>query len=89
MLDRIGVRNDVPLLDVVSVQLGEAIAQTEVELADVLGHVINPASHQQVAKALFEELDLPILARTDSGAPSTREETLIQLKDMSPAVPLV
>jgi DNA polymerase-1 len=45
---------------------------------------INWNSPQQVAKLLFEKLKLPVIERTETGAPSTGENTLIALKNKHP-----
>lgn len=41
---------------------------------------INWDSHQQVGKVLYEQLKLPIKQRTPTGAPSTSEEAIVDLK---------
>jgi DNA polymerase-1 len=47
---------------------------------------INPGSPAQVGHLLFETLGLPVLEKTDSGAPSTGIETLELLRDRHEAV---
>lgn len=46
---------------------------------------INLNSPQQVGRLLFEQLDLPVLERTKTGAPSTREGVLLRLAKMHKA----
>lgn len=51
------------------------------EFVEVAGRDINPASYPQVRKLLYEDLGLPALDEhhTDSGDPSTDENTLLDL----------
>lgn len=87
--DRIGVRINVPYVDEVSAQLAAGLATLEEKIAELAGHSVNPSSPKQVANLLFEEQGLPILGRTDNGDPSTKEELLLQVKDLSDFVPLI
>lgn len=50
---------------------------------------VNWASSKQVGEFLYEDLGLPIIERTESGAPSTGEATLKQLVDKHPAVAII
>lgn len=61
-------------------------SKIERELVKMAGHEINWNSPTQIQKLLYEELKLPILERTESGAPSTSEATLMQLRDEHPIV---
>ena len=42
-------------------------------------HTFNPSSAQQVARVLFDMFNLPVLERTKTGAPSTKDEVLASL----------
>lgn len=64
-------------------------AKIEKELLRMAGHEVNWNSPAQIQKLLYEELKLPILERTESGAPSTSEATLMQLRDEHPIVELI
>jgi DNA polymerase-1 len=64
-------------------------AKIEEELLRMAGHEVNWNSPAQIQKLLYEELKLPILERTESGAPSTSEATLMQLRDKHPIVELI
>lgn len=89
-IDRQGVRINQPYLDELSRFLGDALERLRGELAVHADREdFNPSSHQQVGEMLYEKCGLPILGRTDSGAPSTREEILKQLEDGHDAVALV
>lgn len=86
-LDRQGVRINRPYLDELSSYLGTALERLHSELAGYADDPeFNPSSFPQVADLLYEKIGLPILGRTDSGAPSTREEVLKQLEEVHPAV---
>ena len=61
-------------------------ARIEKELLKMAGHEVNWNSPAQIQKLLYEELKLPILEKTESGAPSTSEATLMQLRDHHPIV---
>jgi DNA polymerase-1 len=87
-VDRQGVRINRPYLDELSTFLGDALEKLRIELAEYAEDPeFNPSSHKQVADLFFEKIGLPILGRTDAGAPSTREEILKQLEEAHPAVP--
>lgn len=58
----------------------------EKQLLKMAKHEVNWNSPAQIQKLLYEELNLPILERTTSGAPSTSEATLMQLRDEHPIV---
>ena len=51
------------------------------EIQEVAGQEFNPNSSQQVAKLLYDDLGLPVSKRTESGSPSTDEESLGYLLD--------
>ncbi len=89
-IDRIGVRINCSYLDELSGLLGSALDTMRVELASYAENdTLNPSSHKQMGELFYDTLGLPILARTNTGQPSTREDVLVQLKEMHPAVPLL
>lgn len=45
---------------------------------------INWQSTEQVGELLFDEMQLPVIERTDNGSPSTKEDVLKQLGEYSP-----
>jgi len=86
-MDRQGVRINRPYLDELSAFLGTALDRLRAQLAEYAERDdFNPSSHAQVGDLLFEKIGLPILGRTEAGAPSTREELLKQLEEAHPAV---
>lgn len=58
---------------------------------DITGHAVNPGSPVQLAELLFNKLQLPVVARTKSGAPSTSKGALAKLQRRAnhPAVSLL
>lgn len=64
-------------------------SKIEKQLLKLAGHEVNWNSPAQIQKLLYEELKLPILERTESGAPSTSEATLMQLRGEHPIVELI
>lgn len=50
---------------------------------------INWNSPRQVGRILFKKMKLPVIEKTPTGAPSTSEPALIQLKESHPIVPLL
>jgi DNA polymerase-1 len=75
-----GIRLDVPLLQRLSVEMGEQLQAIENEIYQLAGHPFNIGSLVQLRKVLFEELKLPVQGRTGvTGAASTDQETLEKL----------
>jgi uracil-DNA glycosylase family 4 len=56
----------------------------KLEIAPGIKRAVNWNSPQQVAQLLFGKLGLPVIEKTDGGAPSTGEATLVALKDKHP-----
>lgn len=50
---------------------------------------INWNSSQQVSKFLYEELNLPVLERTATGAPASGQDVLKRIQDQHPVIPLI
>lgn len=63
-----------------SEELKETIARiTEEEyqaMVDMVGHDFNPRSSKDLQKVMFEELEYPVIFRTDTGAPSAGKKAL-------------
>lgn len=58
----------------------------EKRLFEMAGHEVNWNSPAQIQKLLYGELGLPVIERTESGAPSTSEATMNQLRDKHPII---
>jgi DNA polymerase-1 len=79
-----GVRLDVSLLRRQSEDMARQMAEIEKEIYELAGHPFNIGSLVQLRQVLFEELKLPVQARTGiTGAPSTDQETLEKLAALS------
>lgn len=64
------------------------------KLADVVEELneykeINWSSDKQIADYLYNELELPVIEKTDAGAPSTSESTLKRLSKHHPVIDLI
>lgn len=80
-----GVSVDLPYLQQVSRELYEQLQRLDQEIADVAHGPINVNSPQQLARFLFEDLDLPGGRKTKSGY-STDASVLEGLRDQHPVV---
>ena len=80
-----GVSVDLPYLQQVSRELYEQLQRLDHEIADVAHGPINVNSPQQLARFLFEDLDLPGGRKTKSGY-STDANVLEGLRDQHPVV---
>ncbi|MBK1724457.1 DNA polymerase I [Thiocystis violacea] len=86
-MERTGVRIDSQLLAQQSQELAERILELEGQAYEVAGHRFNMGSPKQIAAIFFEELGLPVVAKTPKGAPSTSEDVLEQLAAQGHALP--
>jgi len=80
-----GVAIDLPYLQQVSRELYEQLQRLDQEIADVANGPINVNSPQQLARFLFEDLNLPGGRKTKSGY-STDANVLEGLRDQHPVV---
>jgi len=80
-----GVAIDLPYLQQVSRELYEQLQRLDQEIADVAHGPINVNSPQQLARFLFEDLNLPGGRKTKSGY-STDANVLEGLRDQHPVV---
>jgi len=84
-----GVGLDVPVLEALSVELGQRVEALEREIEEVAGYQLNINSPLQLQKLLFEDLGLATARRTRTGAVSTDSATLEALRDRHPVIDLV
>ncbi len=75
-----GVRIDPARLAELSARYGERLAKLEQEIEELAGHPLNIASPKQLAQVLFQELGLPVVKKTKTGA-STDADVLEQLAE--------
>ena len=78
-IERHGVLIDSDLLRQQSQQLAERLVALEQEAYALAGQPFNLGSPKQIGEILFGKLQLPVVKKTASGAPSTDEEVLEQL----------
>ena len=73
-----GIAIDVPVLQRLSVQYGQRMEALQNEIFELAGSPFNIDSPKQLSKVLFDDLELPIIKKTKTGA-STDVEVLTQL----------
>jgi DNA polymerase-1 len=74
-----GVMLDTEYLNDLSAQFKTRLAEIEQKAHALAGKEFNLDSPKQLAEILFETMELPVVAKTASGAPSTNEEVLSEL----------
>src|SRR5487761_2568647 len=78
-MERTGVLIDAALLEAQSRELGQKMMELEHKAYSEAGQPFNLNSPKQIGEIFFERLQLPVLKKTPSGAPSTDEEVLERL----------
>jgi DNA polymerase-1 len=78
-MERTGVLIDAVLLEAQSRELGQKMMELEYKAYREAGQPFNLNSPKQIGEIFFERLQLPVLKKTPSGAPSTDEEVLERL----------
>ncbi len=78
-----GIKVDTDLLAKLSHQFGEELKSLETEIYQLAGREFNIASPKQLAAILFDEIGLPVIKKTKSGA-STDVDVLEQLSEQHP-----
>lgn len=76
----IGWKIDRPYLGELSNDLSSKMDVLSYQLERLAGHYVSPSSSAQVADLLFGELGMQPIKITDSGAPSTKDDVLGDLK---------
>ncbi len=87
-MEMTGVALDVDELMQISTGMHERIQALEKEIQSLAGHPFNVSSTQQLGEVLFEELGLPVKAKTKTGY-STRASVLEELKELHPIIDLI
>ncbi|HEY6130487.1 MAG TPA: DNA polymerase I, partial [Halioglobus sp.] len=67
------------LLERQSAELGHRLQELEIDAYNLAGVKFNLGSPKQLGEILFEKLQLPVIKKTPTGAPSTAEEVLVEL----------
>jgi DNA polymerase-1 len=83
-MERHGVLIDSALLQQQSHELGKRLLELEQQAYDMAGQTFNLNSPKQIGELFFQQLGLPIIKKTASGAPSTDEEVLQKLAENYP-----
>ena len=78
-MERYGVRIEVDMLKKQSQDLTARIREIESEAHDLVGRTFNIDSPKQIQQILYEDLRLPVHAKTPKGQPSTAEPVLQEL----------
>ncbi len=86
-MERHGVRIDPGLLAEQSHELAKRIQEIEQQAYTKAGRAFNMGSPKQIGAIFFDELGLPVVARTPTGAPSTSESVLEELAAAGHALP--
>lgn len=83
-VERNGVMIDVGLLNTQSMELGRRMLDIERSAYELAGQPFNLNSPKQIGEIFFDKLQLPVVKKTPSGAPSTDEEVLQKLAEDYP-----
>ncbi len=78
-IERTGVFIDDMLLSAQSQEIAQRLDELEAKAYELAGKEFNLSSPKQLQAILFDEMKLPVIKKTPSGAPSTNEEVLQEL----------
>ncbi|MEZ9303427.1 DNA polymerase I [Vibrio breoganii] len=78
-IERRGVLIDDMLLGTQSQEIAQRLDELQAKAFELAGKEFNLSSPKQLQAILFEEMALPVVKKTPSGAPSTNEEVLQEL----------
>ncbi|MCP5300428.1 MAG: DNA polymerase I [Chromatiaceae bacterium] len=88
-MERTGVRLDRKMLEQQSHELAKQMHALEQQAYKIAGHNFNMGSPKQIGQIFFDELGLPVVAKTPKGAPSTAESVLQELAEQGHELPRV
>ncbi|WP_066731581.1 DNA polymerase I [Cupriavidus sp. D384] len=83
-IERNGVLIDAGKLAAQSASLGQRMLEAEQAAHEAAGQPFNLGSPKQIGEILFTQMQLPVVKKTASGAPSTDEEVLQKLAEDYP-----
>ncbi|MFM0322272.1 DNA polymerase I [Caballeronia glebae] len=83
-MERNGVLIDRTRLETQSNEIGKRLIDLQAQAYELAGGEFNLGSPKQIGQIFFEKLQLPVVKKTPSGAPSTDEEVLQKLADDYP-----
>ena len=78
-VERNGVMVDAEMLTQQSHELASRMSEIEQEAHDLAKQTFNISSPKQIQKILYDDMQLPVLAKTPKGQPSTAESVLQEL----------
>jgi len=78
-MENTGIRVDTDILADISERLAGELDEIETQIYDLAGEEFNINSPQQLGTILFEKLEMPVLEKTSTGNPSTKESVLQEL----------
>lgn len=78
-MERQGVKICTTMLAKQSQEIGARLKILEAQAYEIAGEEFNLSSTKQLQHILFDKLQLPVIKKTPSGAPSTNEEVLQEL----------
>ena len=84
-----GVRIDTVILEEITAQLDRQLHQYELDIYDAAGEEFLIGSTQQLGYILFDKLGLPVVTKTSTGRPSTKENVLETLSIQHPLPGLI
>ncbi len=88
-MERNGVRIDAAQLAAQSRDMAERMHGLEQAAYESAGRKFNMGSPKQIGEIFFQELGLPVVAKTPKGAPSTSETVLQQLAEQGHDLPRI
>ncbi|SAL16618.1 DNA polymerase I [Caballeronia arvi] len=83
-MERNGVLIDRQRLDTQSNEIAKRLIDLQAQAYELAGGEFNLGSPKQIGQIFFEKLQLPVVKKTPSGAPSTDEEVLQKLAEDFP-----
>ena len=83
-MERTGVLIDSARLQAQSSEIAARLIELEAQAYELAGGEFNLGSPKQIGQIFFEKLQLPVVKKTPSGAPSTDEEVLQKLAEDYP-----
>ncbi|MGU7782930.1 DNA polymerase I [Burkholderia sp. PU8-34] len=83
-MERTGVLIDNERLQAQSTEIATRLVELEAQAYELAGGEFNLGSPKQIGQIFFEKLELPVVKKTPSGAPSTDEEVLQKLAEDYP-----
>ncbi|NNF02908.1 MAG: DNA polymerase I, partial [Rhodothermales bacterium] len=78
-MERTGIKVDADVLNELSATISADIAELETTIHETAGEEFNIGSPAQIGVILFEKLGLPVVSKTSTGKPSTKESVLQEL----------